>query len=43
MNRTTPLPLTGGRPQPLARLQDCLIGAECTFHGLDHHPMIKDI
>lgn len=28
MNRTIPLPLTGGRPQPLTRLRDCLIAVE---------------
>lgn len=30
MNRTTPLPLTGGVPQPLTDLSDCIISAECT-------------
>jgi hypothetical protein len=29
MNRTTPLPLTGGVPQPLTDLSDCIISAEC--------------
>jgi myo-inositol-1(or 4)-monophosphatase len=29
MNRTTPLPLTGGVPQPLTELSDCIISAEC--------------
>lgn len=33
MNRTEPLPLTGGIPQPLTRLQDCLIAAECESQG----------
>ncbi|WRT69682.1 uncharacterized protein IL334_006672 [Kwoniella shivajii] len=28
MNRTTPLPLTGGIPQPLTDLSKCMIGAE---------------
>lgn len=28
MNRTTPLPLTGGIPQPLTALSQCLIAAE---------------
>ncbi|WOO81410.1 Protein qutG [Vanrija pseudolonga] len=28
MNRTTPLPLTGGIPQPLTQLNQCLIAAE---------------
>lgn len=30
MNRTTPLPLTGGVPQPLTELSQCIISAECT-------------
>ena len=29
MNRTTPLPLTGGIPQPLEELADCILSAEC--------------
>lgn len=29
MNRTIPLPLTGGVPQPLTDLSDCIISAEC--------------
>ncbi|KAK1924161.1 putative inositol-1-monophosphatase [Papiliotrema laurentii] len=28
MNRTTPLPLTGGIPQPLDKLSDCIFSAE---------------
>ena len=34
MNRTTPLPLTGGVPQPLTDLSDCIISAECTSRPL---------
>ncbi|TXT09819.1 uncharacterized protein COLE_03753 [Cutaneotrichosporon oleaginosum] len=34
MNRTIPLPLTGGIPQPLTQLSHCMIGAECaSSHG----------
>lgn len=29
MNRTIPLPLTGGIPQPLTSLSQCLVAAEC--------------
>lgn len=29
MNRTTPLPLTGGVPQPLTELSQCILSAEC--------------
>lgn len=29
MNRTIPLPLTGGIPQPLNSLADCIFSAEC--------------
>lgn len=31
MNRSIPLPLTGGIPQPLSDLSRCMIGAECEF------------
>lgn len=31
MNRTTPLPLTGGIPQPLDKLSDCIFSAECEY------------
>ena len=31
MNRTTPLPLTGGMPQPLEKLADCILSAECEW------------
>jgi hypothetical protein len=34
MNRTTPLPLTGGVPQPLTDLSDCIISAECMSHHM---------
>ena len=34
MNRATPLPLTGGVPQPLTDLSDCIISAECTSRPL---------
>lgn len=39
MNRTTPLPLTGGVPQPLTRLKDCLIAAECTYLDMLFRPL----
>jgi myo-inositol-1(or 4)-monophosphatase len=31
MNRTIKLPLTGGIPQPLNSLADCIFSAECEF------------
>lgn len=31
MNRTIPLPLTGGVPQPLTELSQCIISAECEW------------
>jgi myo-inositol-1(or 4)-monophosphatase len=31
MNRTVPMPLTGGIPQPLTELSQCLIAAECEY------------
>ncbi|OCF43818.1 myo-inositol-1(or 4)-monophosphatase [Kwoniella heveanensis CBS 569] len=36
MNRTTPLPLTGGIPQPLTELSKCMIGTEWGSHRSAH-------
>lgn len=30
MNKKSPLPLTGGVPQPLTELSQCILSAECT-------------
>lgn len=52
MNRTIPLPLTGGIPQPLTALSQCMIGAECelkplvgelTAGGSDRRPDTIDV
>lgn len=38
MNRTVPLPLTGGIPQPLNSLADCIFSAECELCGRSRPP-----